>query len=261
MYSYGTIFVNKLVEKGKINMIINYAHRGANGYCPENTMAAFCKAIELGATGIETDVQLTQDGHLVLIHDENLFRTTGVNRYIQDITLAELQQLDAGSWFNEQFAGEKIPTLDQLLQLVKENHIKLNIEIKSGIVPYPGIEQKVIHKVMQYGLQGEVIISNFNHYSLALCKQINPSIATGILYMEGLYRPWDYAKSLQADALHAPRYAVTPEWVHEAKEHGMIYNVYTVNDENEMKAFIAAGVAGIITDFPDKLHRILTGEE
>lgn len=242
-------------------MIINYAHRGASAYCPENTMAAFSKAIELGATGIETDVQLTADDQLVLIHDESLLRTTGIDKYVKDVTLAEIQQLDAGSWFNQSFKGEKIPTLDELMQLVKKHQIKLNIEIKSGVVLYPDIEKKVIEKIYEYELQHDVIISNFNHYSLALCKQIDASIPIGILYMEGLYRPWDYAASLQAEALHAPRYAVTPEWVQEAKQHGIIYNVWTVNNEEEMKALVASGVAGIITDYPDRLHQILIGKD
>ena len=241
-------------------MIINYAHRGASGYCPENTMVSFAKAVELGATGIETDVQMTSDGHLVLIHDESLLRTTGVDKYVKDVTLAEIKQLDAGSWFAEGFAAEKIPTLDELMRLAKQSHINVNIEIKSGVFIYDGIEQKVIEKIYEYGLQHNVIISNFNHYSLALCKQIDPAIATGILYMEGLYRPWDYAASLQADALHAPRYAVMPEWVEEAKQNDKIYNVWTVNNEQEMKSFVAAGVSGIITDYPDRLHQILHGK-
>lgn len=147
-----------------------------------------------------------------------------------------------------------------MLQLAKQAHLKLNIEIKSGVFIYAGIEQKIIDKIYQYEMQQDVIISNFNHYSLALCKQLDASIATGILYMEGLYRPWDYAATLQADALHAPRYAVLPQWVEEAKQHHKIYNVYTVNDEQEMKNLVAAGVAGIITDYPDRLHQILLGK-
>ncbi|MCR8657045.1 glycerophosphodiester phosphodiesterase [Paenibacillus endoradicis] len=244
-----------------MQMIINYAHRGASGYCPENTMASFIKAIELGATGIETDVQMTSDGQLVLIHDENLLRTTGIDKYVKDVTLAEIKQLDAGSWFNESFSAEKIPTLDELMQLAKQSNIKLNIEIKSGVFIYHGIEQKVIDKIYEFELQHDVIISNFNHYSLALCKQIDPAITTGILYMEGLYQPWDYAATLLADALHAPRYAVLPEWVEAAKQNGKIYNVWTVNNEQEMKNFVAAGVAGIITNYPDRLHQILQGKD
>src|SRR5690606_32376636 len=150
-------------------MIINYAHRGASGYFPENTMAAFQNAVELGATGIETDVQLTSDGELVLIHDESLLRTTGVNKLVKDVTLAELRQLDCGSWFHPKFAEERIPTLDELLQLAKASSIKLNIEIKSGVVLYPDIEHKLLQKLAQYGLEQQCVISSFNHYSLAQC--------------------------------------------------------------------------------------------
>ncbi|GIP16627.1 glycerophosphoryl diester phosphodiesterase [Paenibacillus montaniterrae] len=242
-------------------MIINYAHRGASGYCPENTMAAFQRAVELGATGIETDVQMTADGELVLIHDESLYRTTGVDKLVKDTTLAELQKLDAGAWFSNEFTGERVPTLDQLMELVKREQIMLNIEIKSGVVLYPDIERKVIEKIRQHQLDQQCIISNFNHYSLAQCKAINPYIATGILYMEGLYRPWDYAATVGANALHAPKYAVTAEWVAEAKANGIIYNVWTVNEPQEMKALLAAGVAGIITDYPDRLQSIISGKE
>ncbi|MFC6333890.1 glycerophosphodiester phosphodiesterase [Paenibacillus septentrionalis] len=241
-------------------MTINYAHRGASGYCPENTMAAFRYAIELGATGIETDVQMTADGELVLIHDENLKRTTGIDKLVKDVTLAELKALDAGSWYSTDFAGEQVPTLDELMELVKAHHIMLNIEIKSGIVLYPNIERSVVDKIKAYGLEKQCIISNFNHYSLAGCHAIDPQIRTGILYMEGLYRPWDYAQTLGATALHAAKYAVTPEWVKEAESKGVIYNVWTVNETHEMKALIQAGVAGIITDYPDRLHQLLTGK-
>jgi len=242
-------------------MTINYAHRGASGYFPENTMAAFQSAIELGAKGIETDVQMTSDGELVLIHDESLLRTTGVNKLVKDVTLEELRQLDCGSWFDPKFAGERIPTLDELLQLAKSASIKLNIELKSGVVLYPDIEHKLLQKLAEFGLQQQCIISSFNHYSLALCHALNPNVATGILYMEGLYRPWDYAATLGANALHAPNYAVNAELVEEAARNNTSYNVWTVNDPQDMKRLIATGVAGIITDYPDRLHAILNGEE
>jgi len=242
-------------------MIVNYAHRGASGYRPENTMSAFTYAAQLGATGFETDVQMTADGELVLIHDESLLRTTGVNKLVKDVTLAELKTYDAGSWYSSQFAGEKIPTLDELMELAKAHQLMLNIEIKSGIVLYPDIERKVLNKIEEHGLKQQCIISNFNHYSLAQCNAIDPEVATGILYMEGLYRPWDYAKTLGATALHAPKYAAQAELVAEAKSNGIIYNVWTVNEPREMEALLAAGVAGIITDYPDRLHQLLAGKE
>ncbi|WP_336785213.1 glycerophosphodiester phosphodiesterase [Paenibacillus sp. MMO-177] len=237
--------------------LVNYAHRGASGNYPENTMIAFEKAIELGATGIETDVQMTKDGKLVLIHDEMLRRTTGVNTLVADMPSDDLLKLDAGSWLSPNFKDARIPTLEQLLDLAKQTGTIINIELKNGIVPYPGMEQKVIETVRAYGMQDQVILSSFNHYSLIECKRLAPEIPTGILYMEGLYRPWKYALSIGASALHASHFAVLPDWVAEAAQHGIIYNVFTVNEPAEMRRLIQAGVAGIITDYPERLTALL----
>lgn len=240
-----------------MNNPINFAHRGASAYCPENTMAAFAEAILLGATGIETDIQRTRDGKLVCIHDESLLRTTGLNQLVCETDYEELADLDAGSWFGAEFAGERIPTLDQLLELASDSDLVLNLELKNGVVLYPGMEAEVLAAVREAGLAERVILSSFNHYSLALCKTLASDIRTGILYMEGLYRPWDYAATLQADALHAYHYAVLPEWVGEAAGHGIAYHPFTVNEERELRRLIEAGVAGIITDYPDRLRDLL----
>lgn len=237
--------------------LVNYAHRGASAVCPENTMAAFRKAIEIGATGIETDVQISKDGQLVLIHDEALKRTTGAPGWVKDLTLEELKKLSAGSWFHSDFKDETIPTLDELLTLTKDTDLIVNLELKNGIFQYPNLEAKTIAKIRAYGMTDRVIISSFNHYSLVLCNQLAPDIQTGILYMEGLFEPWVYAKRIGATALHAFHFAVIPEWVAEARKQGVIYNPFTVNDPMEMKRLISAGVAGIITDYPDRLAALL----
>ncbi len=240
--------------------IINFAHRGSSKICPENTMAAFRKALEQGATGIETDVQLTKDGQMVLIHDETLDRTTSGTGWVKDYSLQELQELDAGSKFNAAFQGERIPTLDELLELVKDSGTIVNIELKNGTILYEGLEQKVIERVRAFQMTDRVVISSFNHYSLHLCKQIAPEIRTGILYMEGLYEPWEYAATLQADALHAYHYAVLPEFVQGAKALGKAYHPFTVNDIKEMQRLLEAGVDGIITDYPDRLAELLAAK-
>ncbi|REK71682.1 glycerophosphodiester phosphodiesterase [Paenibacillus paeoniae] len=240
---------------------INFAHRGASAYCPENTMSAFCHAIELGATGIETDVQRTKDGRLVLIHDESLERTTGDSRLVKDVEYQELVRLDAGSWFSSSFAEERVPLLEDLLKLAKDTELIINLELKNGVVPYEGIEAEVIALVQSYEMGDRIIISSFNHYSLVLCKQIAPQIKTGVLYMEGLYQPWEYAKSIQADALHAYKFAILPQWVQEAAENGIVYHPFTVNEEIELEQLIGFGVSGIITDYPDRLNHILKRSE
>lgn len=255
-FTYSGVYFSREDELS-LKKLINFAHRGASGYCPENTMAAFTKAIELGASGIEIDVQLTKDGKIVIIHDESLVRTTGLNQLIKDTHSDELLNLDAGSWYAPQFHNERIPTLKQLLELLKPTDLQLNIELKNGYFPYEGLEQLVVDMVREFEMTDRIIISSFNHYSLVLCKQIAPEIRTGILYMEGLYRPWDYAKQLQADALHAYKFTVTPEFAAEASANGIVYHPFTVNDSAEMEKLIDAGAAGIITDYPDRLAEVL----
>lgn len=234
-----------------------FAHRGASAVCPENTMAAFRKALELGADGIETDVQMTKDGVPVLIHDESLLRTTGNPSLVKDVTWEELQSLDAGSWFDASFSSERVPSLEALLEWIADGTEVVNLELKNGIVQYPGLENKVIEMVNRYGMADRIVISSFNHYSLVACKELAPHIRTGILYMEGLYRPWEYAARLRADALHAYKYAVLPEWIAEAAAAGIAYHPFTVNEETEMERLVLAGAAGIITDYPDRLARLL----
>lgn len=237
--------------------VINFAHRGASGVCPENTMAAFRHALELGATGIETDVQRTRNGHLVLIHDESLERTTGSPLDVRDITLEELNTLDAGGWFDEKFRGERVPLLDELLELAQSSDAIINLELKNSIYLYPGMEEEVIAAVRRFGLEERVIISSFNHESLALCAQLAPEIKTGALYIEIMVRPSEYARQFGVTALHAYKHSVTPEGVSEALVAGMVYRPWTVNEPEEMQRLLEAGVSGIITDYPDRLAHLL----
>lgn len=234
-----------------------YAHRGASGVCPENTMAAFRKAVELGAGGIETDVQMTSDGVLVLCHDEKVDRTTNGRGLLASMNWSEVQALDAGSWFAPQFAGERIPTLEQLLDLVVESGIMLNIEIKSGLVIYPGIEAKAIELVRRAGLGERVIFSSANHFSLVECKRHAPEIRTGILYIEGLVDPWLYAKHIGANALHPLYHGVRPELVTGAHAAGLAVNTWTVDDPKAISYMAQCGVDGIITNYPDRVLEVL----
>lgn len=220
-------------------------------------MAAFVKAVELNATGIETDVQMSKDGRLVLIHDESLKRTAGLDQLVVDLDYEEIRKLDAGSWFHPQFAGEHVPLAEELLELGRDNDLVINIELKNGIIKYPHMEERLVELVRDFNMTEQVIFSSFNHYSLLKCKTLAPEIRTGILYVEALHRPWDYAASIHADALHAARYAVTPDWVEEARASGIVYHPWTVNEKHEMIRLLDAGVAGIITDYPDKLNQAI----
>ncbi|MGE5632130.1 MAG: glycerophosphodiester phosphodiesterase [Caulobacteraceae bacterium] len=234
-----------------------YAHRGASGYAPENTMAAFKKAVELGSHGIECDVQLTKDGWLVVCHDETVDRTTNGKGFIKDMKLADIRRLDAGSWFGKEFKNERIPFFSELLELVKKTGLLLNVEIKSGIILYPGIEKKVMDEVTAFGLQDRVIISSFNHYSVNTVKQIAPVVKTGILYMEGLFEPWNYMKAVGCECAHPFYMALKPEIAKELKARGFMINVFTVNDPNHAKELAEMGVDIIITNYPDKILDVL----
>ncbi len=225
---------------------------------PENTLISFQKALDLGADGLEFDVQMTRDGHLVICHDEEVDRTTNGQGLLKDYTLAELKKLDAGSWFGPEFAGQTIPTLEELFGLVAgKPSLLLNAELKTGVVIYPGIEERFIELVRKYRLTGQVLVSSFNHYSLRKVKELAPEMKTGILYMEGLFEPWEYAKRLKAEALHPFFYNIQPVIVEGAKRHGMMLNPFTVDEPRYMQLCIDAGVDGIITNYPDRLMQLL----
>lgn len=225
-----------------------YAHRGASKEAPENTMAAFELAVELGAEGFELDVHLSKDGKLVVIHDETLKRTTGVEGYVKQYTYEELKSFDNGSWFSDEFIGSSIPLLEDVIWLVKRKSLLLNIEIKGGGYFYPGIEDEVVEAIKKFDLIDSVVVSSFNHYSLLEIKRLCSDVKTGVLYVAGLYEPWNYAKTVLADAIHPNYITLAPEIIEGAKRNKYLINTYTVDDESSIRKLILAGVDGIITN-------------
>ena len=239
---------------------LNFAHRGASTIAPENTLTAFRKALEAGADGLEFDVQLSKDGVPVVIHDEKLDRTTSGSGLVKDYTLTELQTFDAGSWYSSEFTGLAIPTLDQLFDEFLVSDLLFNIELKSGIVLYPGIEEAVLKSICDRNLEERVIISSFNHYSLVTCRELNPEVRIGILYVAGLYEPWNYAKALGCYSVHPLFYHLQhPEIVIGFREHNLPVYAWTVNETAYMELMVAGGIEAIITDRPQDLKKILDG--
>jgi glycerophosphoryl diester phosphodiesterase len=186
-------------------------------------------------------------------------RTTDGAGFVKDYTYSELIKLDAGSWKSKEFSGCRIPLVEELISLIKNNDIIVNFEIKNGVIEYKGIEEKLINTIYEYGIQDRVILSSFNHYSMVKCKEISREIKTGLLYMEGLYKPEKYAKFVGADALHPYYYALNTELVKEIKKEGIEINTFTVNDTSCMKHFIQLEIDGIITNYPDKLKKVMEG--
>lgn len=231
--------------------ILNIAHRGFSGIYPENTMLAFEKAVEAGADGIETDVHVTKDGTIVICHDEKLDRTTNGTGFIKDCSYRELSKLDAG-------LGEKIPTLVQLLDYIRNKNIILNIELKNNVIDYRNFEIKVIDEVYKYKLQDRVILSSFNHNSMKKVKVYDKRIKTGLLYGLPIHEPQKYAKKMGADALHPLFSLVMDEnMVNIIKKEHVLINSYTVNEKKHMIKMIELGMDGIITNYPDILAKIL----
>jgi glycerophosphoryl diester phosphodiesterase len=235
-------------------------HRGASSEAPENTLTAFARGLETGTDGFEFDVHMSKDGELVVIHDETVARTTGGSGWVKDMTLDELKALDAGSWFDLRFRGERIPTLREVLELIADKSKLINIELKSGIVIYPHIERRIIEVLDEFDILDKTIISSFNHYSLRNVKELEPEVKTGILYMEGLVEPWIYALRVPADGLHPASYLVTPEIVRSARDAGLFVNVWTVDKADEMKKMVASGVDAVITNCPGEMISLLKEE-
>lgn len=230
-----------------------YAHRGASGSAPENTMGAFRKAFSMGSNGIECDVQMTKDGKLIICHDELLDRTTDGKGFIKDKTLEQIMALDAGSWFGKEYEGERIPLLEELLEFIKQSGMYLNVELKTGIVQYSGIEEKVVDVVKSYGLLDKTIFSSFNHYSIYDIKHKYPESITGALYMEGLYMPWKYLESMKCDCAHIFYMAAQPMITEGLRQNGYTINAFTVDDLNTAELLIKSGVEGIITNHPERM--------
>lgn len=222
-------------------------------------MESYIEAERLGADGLEFDAQMTKDGELVVLHDERVDRTTNGKGWVKDFTLQELKSLSAGCRFSSQYNSAKIPTVKEVLAWAQGNNLRLNIELKTGMIKYPDLERRVIELVQAYGVQDRVILSSFNHYSMIKAHQIEPAIQTAILFMEGLFAPWKYARKLGVSALHCYWPVAVPEMIEGSKREGIAIRPFTVNKKAKLTSLIQAGCSGIFTDFPEQaLH--LRGE-
>ncbi len=235
------------------------AHRGASRVAPPNTLAAFLKAVELGADGVELDVHLSADGVPVVIHDDTVDATTDGSGWVADMSVAQLKQLDAGSWFDSVFAGERIPTLEEVLQTVGAR-LLVNIELKSNPSGRRGLERAVVALVERYGLAGRVWLSSFSPAALRRVRRLAPHIRLGLLYGPGvprpLQRPWLRLMGRYA-AYHPEHGLVDAAFVAWAHARGSQVHAWTANDPAEMRRLAGLGVDGIITDLPDVLRDVL----
>lgn len=237
-----------------------FAHRGAAGQAPENTMAAFLLAARQGADGFELDVQLSRDGVPVVIHDERVDRTTDGRGWVRDLTWAELERLDAGSWRGAEFAGQGVPRLSDVLDLATKEGLWLNIELKDSVIRYPGLGAECIRLVRERGDPGRTILSTFNRNSLGLCRRLAPEIATGLLYSLPIRAPWQKARQLGAEAVHPERHWVSSRLARKCREWGIKIRPWTVDQPAQIRRLAALGVEAIITNYPERAVNTLKEE-
>ncbi len=223
-------------------------HRGAAGLAPENTLPAFQAAADLGIDGVEFDVQRTLDGHLVVFHDAEVDRVTDGSGPIYEMTLDAVRQLDAGSTFDPRFRGERVPTLRDVFDFLRGNDLLVMVELKDPW-RFPGIEAEVASLIRESGLVERASVRSFYHAALHVMFRLAPEIALSELWFDRL--PGDDEVTFRAiNALYA---LYTPETIAQIHRRGQLATAWTVNDLDEARRLVAAGIDGLTTNYPDRL--------
>lgn len=247
--------------------IVNIPHRGASGHAPEHTLVSYQMGENMHGDYIEVDLQMTKDGQLVAMHDDTVDRTTNGTGLVNEMTLAEMKKLDAGSWFNEQYPqyakpeyrGVNVPTLEEVFQTFGKNK-RYYIETKSPEV-YPGMEIELLRLVNHYEIDKDtLLVESFSSDSLKKMKELDPSInliqllsnrSNVMITDEEISNIKEYAKGIGLNHQY-----LTQEYVQKVVESGLDLYPYTVNEKERMKQLIIWGVTGMFTNFPDMLHSV-----
>ena len=232
-----------------------FAHRGASAYAPQNTMPSFKKALEIGAKGIELDVQLSSDGVPVVIHDFFMDRTTDRSGFIHTKSWKEIQEADAGAWFSPEFSGTRIPALEEVLALVPPE-VTLNMEIKSLSFLEQDIA-RIVTDLLAQETKRELIISSFNHKILKKVQDISPALPLGILSGSDMIDFPFYIEhsGLKPFSLHPEASYISSGYVEEAHKHGWKVMCFTINTAEQANMVESIGADGIFSDFPDILSK------
>ena len=233
-----------------------WAHRGASARMPENTIPSFREAIRAKADGIELDIQLTKDKRIVVCHDETVDRTSDGSGWIKDLTFDRLRAMN----FNQKDSSlgpVPIPLMEEVLDLMADTGMIINIELKTGIVFYDGIEQMILDLVERKNMKDKVIYSSFNHYSMLKVKDLEPEAYTAFLYEDGPIGMPAYAKKHNMNAIHPALYNIQyPGVVAEAHELGLDVNVWTVDEKEHLEICAAMGIDAVFTNDPEQTRKI-----
>ena len=234
-----------------------YAHRGASGYAPENTLEAFELAAKQNAFGVELDVHICKSGELVVAHDETIDRVSNGSGRIADMTWKELRSYNFNKMHPEYEKGTLL-TLEEVYELLYPTGLYVNVEMKNSVIDYANLEARCAEAAAKTGMTNRVMYSSFNHYSLLRMKAIDKNAPCGLLYHATLYEPWNYARTLQVDALHPHQSELrVPGEVEAAHRLGIEVNPWTVNTEADLRYAINIGADRIITNYPDVALKLL----
>lgn len=241
-----------LAAVGGVTPLVTY-HRGDCSIAPENTMPAFRSAILKKGDRIELDVQMTKDGVVVVTHDTNLRRCTGKNAKVYDLTFAEIEQLDAGSWFSTRFAGTRIPSFEEVLQLC-QGKIDLNVEIKPSAAT-PTLEAETVRLLREYGFEGHCVITSQSYETLHKVKELAPDIPTGYILALGVGNYYDLP---DADFFSVETTFITSGMVNQIHLRGKTVSAWTIDREEDAKHMMELGADDLITDKPDMVNELLS---
>jgi glycerophosphoryl diester phosphodiesterase len=248
-------YVRPAIQRQQVQIL---AHRGASAYAPENTLSAFKLAAEQGAEWLDLEVQQTRDGRLVAFHDLRLERTTNGRGLLRETSLAELQALDAGSWFDAQFGAERVPTFDEVMTLAKASGLRLFVEMKEPRHS-PGIEERMAAALSVFEFEDRTVVQSFDEKSLDRLRALNPRLRLALRYGRDNPQPGDVRGGI---AVLGPEWTLVqrdPALVREAHALGLQVVVWTVDTPESIRQAIGARVDGIITSRPDAARRILDG--
>jgi glycerophosphoryl diester phosphodiesterase len=244
------------LEAAGTGQVLVIGHRGAMGCAPENTLASFEKGLELGADVLELDVHLSRDGHVVVIHDGDVSRTTDGTGRVGDMTLDQLKSLDAGSWFGASFRGQQVPTLKEVLDWAR-TRISLAIEIKGDPTPDARLTQAVVTSVREAGMIGQVMLISFHHDTVKEAKALEPRLATGILFVGSLVDTVGAARAANADSVRPKWDCWTAEKVREVHSASLTASTWNADDEGLIEFLVGLGVDSIGANHPDRLRAYL----
>jgi glycerophosphoryl diester phosphodiesterase len=256
--------IKKIHDPKDLKKPLIFAHRGLSGTYPENTLVSFRKAIKAKADLIELDVTLSEDRNVVVIHDDDLDRTTKLVGNVRNFDSEILNELDAGSWFSKKYKKEKIPFLEDVLRLIRNSKTDLNIEIKSTGMDFPmredSIEKKVLDLIGENRLEERILISSFSWECLERIRNLNSKIKLGVLVGDESGNVEDaivFAEKVKAWSVHPSREEATEENLKRIREKNFLSVVYTVNEVKDMKLFLDRGADGLFTNFAEDMRRLL----